>query len=83
MQSSIILIASPSDLHSRISGAQQLAVGTGQLGAAELGSMAKLLNSVTLALSVNALSVMLILIAIWFFMPGLKQNLGSQDKTRL
>lgn len=83
MQSSIILIASPSDLHSRISGAQQLAVGTGQLGAAELGSMAKLLNSVTLALSVNALSVMLILVAIWIFMPGLKQNLISQNKTRL
>ena len=83
MQSSIILMASPSELHSRISGAQQLAVGTGALGAVELGSMAKLLNSVTAALSVNALSVALLLIAIWIFMPGLKQDLGSSSQNRL
>jgi len=83
MQSSIILMASPSNLHSRISGAQQLAVGTGQLGAVELGYMANLLNSVTLALSVNALSAALLLIAIWIFMPGLKNDLGFSSANRL
>ena len=76
-------MASPSNLHSRISGAQQLAVGTGQLGAVELGYMANLLNSVTLALSVNALSAALLLIAIWIFMPGLKNDLGFSSANRL
>lgn len=78
MQSSIILIASPRELHSRISGTQQLAIGTGQLGVVEMGYLAQLF-SVTGALSINALAVMLLLIAIWVFMPGLKQDLGSSN----
>ena len=72
MQSSILLIASPPSLHSRVGGAQQLAVGTGQLGTMELGAIASLYN-VPVALAVNAIGVIALLVVIALLMPALRR----------
>jgi MFS family permease len=74
MQSSIILMSTPTKLHSRVLGVQQLAVGTGQLGSLELGAVVAA-TSVTFALAVNAAVAICLLAVIAVLMPALRRPL--------
>jgi len=74
MQSGIILMSTPTKLHGRVMGVQQLAVGTGQLGSLELGAMVALIG-VPATLAVNAAVAILLLGLIAVFMPALRRPL--------
>jgi MFS family permease len=79
MQSGIMLMASPQGMHSRVLGAQQLAVGMGNnLGGLEIGALAGALG-VTTALAVNAAAVFGLLVLIGLLMPVLRRPLTRID----
>jgi len=71
MQSSILLMASPTHVHSRVFGAQQLAVGTGQIGSLEIGALAVTIG-LPAALASTAIGGLVLLAAILFLMPVLR-----------
>ncbi|MCZ6534869.1 MAG: MFS transporter [Dehalococcoidia bacterium] len=79
MQSSILLMASPPNFHSRIFGAQGLAVGTGQFGNMEMGALASAF-SITVALAANALVGMGLLLLIAIFMPALRRPIERVEE---
>ncbi len=72
MQSGILLLASPPSLHSRVFGAQSLAVGTGSLVGFEMGAMASAIG-VSLALVYNAAGGIVLLLLIAALMPALRR----------
>ena len=80
MQSSILLIASPSRLHGRMGGVQQIAVGAGQMGSMEIGALATVLT-VPLALVLNAIGGIVILLLVAVLMPVLMRPIRNvEDK---
>jgi MFS family permease len=76
MQSSILLIASPSKLHGRMGGVQQIAVGAGQMGSVEIGALATVLT-LPLALALNAIGGIVILLLVAVFMPVLRRPIRN------
>jgi len=72
MQSVVLLTESPPTFHSRVLGAQGLAVGMGQLFNMEMGALASIF-SITTAIAANALGGMGLIILIAIFMPALRR----------
>lgn len=73
MQSVLLLSESPPTFHSRVLGAQGLAVGMGQLFNMEMGALATIF-SITTAIAANALGGMGLIILIAIFMPALRRS---------
>jgi len=79
MQSGIMLMASPASMHSRVLGAQQLAVGLGNnVGGLEIGALAGALG-VTTALALNAAVVLGLLALLGLLMPAFRRPLRRID----
>ena len=72
MQSSIILMATPSSFRSRSFGVMGLAIGAGQLGNLEMGALASAFG-ITLALGANAIVGIALLLLIAILMPALRR----------
>ncbi len=78
MQSGILLTSTPSSLHSRVFGAQGMAVGAGQMGNVEIGALAAVL-SIGTALAINAGVGIVLLILIAIIMPALRGPIERVD----
>ena len=72
MQSGILLTSSPTSFHSRVFGAQGLAVSTGQMGNVEIGALASIFG-MSVALTANAIGGFILLLLIAIFMPALRR----------
>ena len=79
MQAGILLASSPTSFHSRVFGAQGMAVSSGQMGNVEMGALAALFGiSASVAINAGVGLVLLILVAI--FMPALRRPIVRQDE---
>ena len=72
MQSGILLTSSPTNFHSRVFGAQGLAISTGQMGNVEIGALASIFG-MSVALTANAIGGFILLLLIAIFMPALRR----------
>ncbi len=80
MQSGILLLTSPTRFHSRVFGAQGMAIGTGQLGNMEIGALAAAFG-ISLALVGNALVGMGLIVLIAIVMPAMRRPIVRADET--
>ena len=78
MQSGILLTSSPTSFHSRVFGAQGMAVSSGQMGNVEIGALASIIGMST-AIAVNAAGGLILLILIAIFMPALRRPIERVD----
>ena len=78
MQSGILLMTSPPRFHSRIFGAQGMAIGTGQMGNMEIGALAAAFG-ISLALVGNALVGMGLIVLIAVFMPAMRRPIVRKE----
>ena len=72
MQSGILLTSSPTSFHSRVFGAQGMAVSSGQMGNVEIGALASIFG-MSAALAINAAGGFVLLVLIAIFMPALRR----------
>ena len=78
MQSGILLTSSPTSFHSRVFGAQGMAVSSGQMGNVEIGALASILG-MSAAIAINAVGGLVLLILIAIFMPALRRPIERVD----
>ena len=78
MQSGILLTSSPTSFHSRVFGAQGMAVSSGQMGNVEIGALASILGMST-AIAINAVGGLVFLILVAIFMPALRRPIERVD----
>ena len=72
MQSGILLTSSPTSFHSRVFGAQGMAVSSGQMGNVEIGALASIFN-ISIAVAINAAAGLVLLLLIALLMPALRR----------
>ena len=80
MQSGILLTTSPTRMHSRVFGAQGMAVSSGQLGNVEIGALASILG-MSAAIAVNAVGGLVLLLLVAIFMPALRRPIVRVEDT--
>ena len=80
MQSGILLTSSPASFHSRVFGAQGMAVSSGQMGNVEIGALASILG-MSAAIAVNAAAGLVLLLLIAIFMPALRRPIERVEDT--
>ena len=80
MQSGILLTSSPTNFHSRVFGAQGLAISTGQMGNVEIGALASIFG-MSVALTANAIGGLVLLLLIAIFMPALRRPIERVEES--
>ena len=80
MQSGILLTSSPTSFHSRVFGAQGLAISTGQMGNVEIGALASIFG-MSVALTANAIGGFILLLLIVIFMPALRRPIERVEES--
>ena len=80
MQSGILLTSSPTNFHSRVFGAQGMAVSSGQMGNVEIGALASILG-ISAAIAINAAAGFVLLLLVAIFMPALRRPIVRVEDT--